>query len=82
MLGGRGAAHRGVMPTVTAMVPFEVGGKAAAALVEGAALKVPPSAPHGITETHKEQLNADLLGFVQGVAAGSTSSVMAVANRF
>jgi non-heme chloroperoxidase len=55
------------------VVPFEIGGKASAALVEGAVLKVYPGAPHGITDTHKEQLNADLLGFVQGVAADSTS---------
>jgi non-heme chloroperoxidase len=59
------------------VVPFEVGGKASAALVAGAALKVYPGAPHGITDTHKEQLNGDLLAFVQRVAAGSTSSVMA-----
>jgi non-heme chloroperoxidase len=59
------------------IVPFEVGGKASAALVEGATLKVYPGAPHGITDTHKEQLNADLLAFVQGVADGSPSSVMA-----
>jgi non-heme chloroperoxidase len=59
------------------IVPFEVGGKASAALVKGAALKVYPGAPHGITDTHKEQLNADLLAFVQGVADGSASPVMA-----
>ena len=59
------------------IVPFEVGGKASAALVDGAALNVYPGAPHGITDTHKEQLNADLLAFVQGVAAGSTASAMA-----
>ncbi len=53
------------------IVPFEVGGKASAALVEGATLKVYPGAPHGITDTHKGQLNADLLAFVQGVADGS-----------
>ena len=46
------------------IVPFEVGGKASAALVDGATLKVYPGAPHGITDTHKEQLNADLLSFV------------------
>lgn len=59
------------------IVPFEVGGKASAGLIEGAALKVFPGAQHGITDTHKEQLNADLLAFVQGVADGSTSSAMA-----
>jgi non-heme chloroperoxidase len=59
------------------IVPYEVGGKASAALIEGATLKVYPGAPHGITDTHKEQLNADLLAFVQGAAEGSTSSAMA-----
>ena len=59
------------------IVPFEVGGKASAALIEGAELKVYAGAPHGITDTHKEQLNADLLAFVQDVAKGSTSAVLA-----
>jgi non-heme chloroperoxidase len=47
------------------VVPFEVGGKASAALVEGARLVVYPGAPHGITDTHKEQLGADLLAFLK-----------------
>ncbi|MBP2327171.1 non-heme chloroperoxidase [Kibdelosporangium banguiense] len=47
------------------VVPFEVGGKASAALVEGARLVVYPGAPHGITDTHKEQLGADLLAFLR-----------------
>jgi non-heme chloroperoxidase len=59
------------------VVPFEVGGKASAALIDGAELKVYPGAPHGITDTHKEQLNADLLAFVQDAAESSTSSQMA-----
>jgi non-heme chloroperoxidase len=59
------------------IVPFEVGGKASAALVEGAALKVYPGAPHGITDTHKEQLNADLLAFVHGVDDGPASPAAA-----
>jgi non-heme chloroperoxidase len=46
------------------VVPFEVGGKASAARVKGAQLKVYPGAPHGITDTHKEQLGADLLEFL------------------
>jgi non-heme chloroperoxidase len=46
------------------VVPFAVGGQASAALVEGAILKVYPGAPHGITDTHKEQLGHDLLEFV------------------
>jgi non-heme chloroperoxidase len=49
------------------VVPFEVGGKASAALVAGAELKVYAGAPHGITDTHKEQLGADLLAFARSV---------------
>jgi non-heme chloroperoxidase len=54
------------------IVPFELGGKASAALVDGATLTVYPGAPHGITDTHTEQLSADLLAFVQGVSGRST----------
>ncbi|MGW3410859.1 alpha/beta fold hydrolase [Streptomyces sp. NPDC000888] len=46
------------------IVPFEVGGKASAARVKNATLKVYPGAPHGITDTHKDQLGADLLEFL------------------
>lgn len=46
------------------VVPFEVGGKASAARIKNATLKVYPGAPHGITDTHKEQLSADLLDFL------------------
>jgi non-heme chloroperoxidase len=34
-------------------------------IVKGATLKVYPGAPHGLTLTHKEQLNADLLAFLR-----------------
>jgi non-heme chloroperoxidase len=52
------------------IVPFSVGGQASAALIDGATLNVYPGAPHGITDTHKEQLGNDLLAFVSstGVA--------------
>ncbi|PZU01858.1 MAG: alpha/beta hydrolase [Gordonia sp. (in: high G+C Gram-positive bacteria)] len=46
------------------VVPFEVGGKASAARITGAELKVYPGAPHGITDTHKDELNTDLLAFL------------------
>jgi non-heme chloroperoxidase len=46
------------------VVPFEVGGNATAARVPGAILKVYQGAPHGITDTHKDQLSRDLLEFV------------------
>ena len=52
------------------VVPFAVGGQASAALVEGARLKVYPGAPHGITDTHKDQLSADLLAFARGELVG------------
>jgi non-heme chloroperoxidase len=32
-------------------------------LVKGATLKVYPGLPHGMCSTHKELVNADLLGF-------------------
>lgn len=51
------------------VVPFAVGGQASAALVPDAKLLVYPGAPHGITDTHKDQLNADLLAFLDEVAA-------------
>jgi non-heme chloroperoxidase len=47
------------------VVPFEVGGKASAALIDGAELKVYEGAPHGMTDTHKDKLNADLLAFAR-----------------
>jgi len=52
------------------VVPFDVGGKASAGLVEGARLKVYPGAPHGITDTHKQQLSDDLLAFARGEQVG------------
>jgi non-heme chloroperoxidase len=47
------------------VVPIDVGGRASAALVDGARLLVYEGAPHGITDTHKERLGADLLDFVK-----------------
>ena len=34
-------------------------------IVEGATLKIYPGAPHGLTSTHKDQFNADLLSFLR-----------------
>jgi non-heme chloroperoxidase len=47
------------------VVPFGVGGEASAAMIAGATLTVYPGAPHGITDTHREQLAGDLLEFVK-----------------
>ncbi|MEU6229930.1 alpha/beta hydrolase [Streptomyces sp. NPDC047042] len=46
------------------VVPIDVGGKASASRIKTATLKVYPGAPHGITDTHKDQLSADLLDFL------------------
>ncbi len=34
--------------------------------VKGATLKVYPGGPHGLADTHKDELNADLLAFIKG----------------
>jgi non-heme chloroperoxidase len=47
------------------VVPFAVGGQASAAMIAGAELVVYEGAPHGITDTHKEQLAGTLLQFVR-----------------
>ncbi|MCQ4263281.1 alpha/beta hydrolase [Stutzerimonas stutzeri] len=47
------------------IVPLDSSGKASAALVKGAKLIVYPGAPHGLTDTHKERFNNDLLGFLK-----------------
>jgi non-heme chloroperoxidase len=48
------------------VVPIEAAGIASAKLVKGSTLKVYPGAPHGLTDTHKDQLNTDLLAFLKG----------------
>ncbi len=47
------------------IVPIADSALLAAELVRGATLKVYPGAPHGLPATHKDQLNADLLAFIQ-----------------
>ena len=47
------------------IVPIGAAALASARLVKDATLKVYPGAPHGLTDTHKDQLNADLLAFLE-----------------
>jgi non-heme chloroperoxidase len=47
------------------IVPFDISGKAAAAQIKEARLIVYPGAPHGLTETHKDRFNQDLLTFLE-----------------
>ena len=48
------------------IVPIGASALASAKLVKGATLKVYQGAPHGLTNTHKDRLNADLLEFIGG----------------
>lgn len=47
------------------IVPIDISGKASAALIDGAKLIVYPGAPHGLTDTHKDRFNQDLLDFIK-----------------
>ena len=47
------------------IVPLYSSGKASAALIKDAQLIVYPGAPHGLTDTHKERFNNDLLAFLK-----------------
>jgi non-heme chloroperoxidase len=47
------------------VVPIDAAGRATAKIVRNAKLIVYPGAPHGITDTHKDRLNEDLLAFLQ-----------------
>lgn len=47
------------------VVPIDAAGKASAKLVKDAKLIVYPGAPHGVTDTHKDRLNNDLLDFIK-----------------
>jgi non-heme chloroperoxidase len=48
------------------IVPINDSALLAAALVKGSTLKVYPGAPHGLCSTLKNQVNANLLAFIQG----------------
>ena len=47
------------------IVPIDASGRASATLIKGARLIVYPGAPHGLTDTHKDRLNQDLLTFLK-----------------
>jgi non-heme chloroperoxidase len=46
------------------VVPIGASARSAATLIKNATLKVYAGAPHGLADTHKDQLNADLLAFL------------------
>jgi non-heme chloroperoxidase len=47
------------------IVPIDAAGRASKRLVPHAELKVYPGAPHGLGDTHKQQLNDDMLAFLR-----------------
>jgi non-heme chloroperoxidase len=48
------------------VVPVNISARNSARLIKGAKATYYPGAPHGITTTHQDQVNADLLAFLQG----------------
>jgi len=50
------------------IVPVRDSAKKAAKLIKGAKEIYYPGAPHGLTATHQDQVNADLLAFLKGTA--------------
>ena len=53
------------------IVPIGASALKSSKMVRNATLKIYEGAPHGIADTHKERLNADLLAFIK---AGNTVS--------
>ena len=47
------------------IVPPDVGGRATKKALPDAILKIYEGAPHGLTHTHKDKLNQDLLAFLK-----------------
>jgi len=47
------------------IVPIDAAARSGIKLLQKGTLKEYPNAPHGLTDTHKDQLNADLLAFLQ-----------------
>ena len=47
------------------IVPVKNHAEKSAKLIKGAKIRVYPGAPHGLTATHQDQVNADLLAFIK-----------------
>ncbi len=48
------------------IVPIDTAGRSSAKIVKHSKLIVYPGAPHGLTDIHKNRVNADLLAFIKG----------------
>jgi non-heme chloroperoxidase len=53
------------------IVPIVAASPLASKIVTGSTLKIYPGAPHGLTATHRDQFNADLLAFLKGTLAAT-----------
>ena len=53
------------------IVPIGASALLSSKIVKGAQLKVYPGYPHGMCQTHKDVINADLLSFIKGEKAAS-----------
>ena len=49
------------------IVPINISGMKSAELIKGAQKSFYPGLPHGLTATHPDQINADLLKFLKSV---------------
>ena len=56
------------------IVPIGAAGLMSAKILKNATLKVYPGFPHGMPATNADQINADLLTFFKGAAAGGATS--------
>jgi non-heme chloroperoxidase len=55
------------------IVPIQASAMLSSKLIKGAVLKVYKGAPHGMCTTLKDEVNADLLAFIEGKAAKSSN---------
>src|SRR5262249_31676751 len=56
------------------VVPIDDTARLSSKIVKNAELRVYPSFPHGMPQTHKDVINADLLAFVQGKELATTTA--------
>jgi non-heme chloroperoxidase len=56
------------------IVPVKDSAKKAARLIKSAKEIYYPGAPHGLTSTHQDQVNADLLAFLENAQKRSTAA--------
>jgi hypothetical protein len=62
-------------------VPIGAAGLTSAKIVRNASLKIYPGAPHGLTSTHKDKVNVDLLSFPEELASAGWLAVRSACSR-